>query len=288
MSLRVLEELLITKNNKTSWPKGWRARTCLMAVINITPDSFSDGGYFYKSDDALSRAGECIRDGADVLDLGAQSTRPGSNNVGPEEEIRRLKSPIISIRSQYPKAIISVDTYQSKVADLALELGANWINDVTGGRYDEDILKVVANYGCPYVLTHSRGDSKSMDSMTDYMDVTNEVIVDLYSRTEIALKNGIKEKNIIWDPGLGFAKNNIQSIELVKNIGFLCSSKFPILIGPSRKRFIGSIVNEKLPCNRIWGNAAVVSKCVQENVDIVRVHDIKEMKQVIQMSEVIK
>ena len=266
------------------FPEGWKSKTCIMGIINTTPDSFSDGGKYDNELVALDRAKFLINEGADVIDIGAQSTRPGAEPVGLDEELKRLINPLSIIRSNLPEAIISIDTYLSKVAEKSIELGANWINDVSGGRTDPDMLKVAASANCPFVLTHSRGDSQSMQFLTHYENIVSDVIDELSKSTHKALKAGIKEKNIIWDPGLGFAKTTEQNISLIKNIEQFSSQPYPILIGPSRKSFIGEVLNENSPLKRIWGTSAVVSKCVQAKVDIVRVHDVKEIYQTIQMS----
>ena len=179
-----------------------------MGVINITPDSFSDGGRFLESQYAVEEAQRQLKLGADVLDLGAQSTRPGAEEVGAEEECRRLLPAIIAIRRQCPEALISVDTFLAPVASAALEAGANWVNDVSGGRRDPELLDVVAQAQCPVVLMHSRGNSKTMDQLTHYRDITSEVRSGLQQCTKAALQAGVQPSQIIWDPGLGFAKTH--------------------------------------------------------------------------------
>ncbi len=255
-----------------------------MGVINITPDSFSDGGEYLDSSTASKRATEHINSGADVLDIGAQSTKPKAAIIGYEQEILRLKSVLKAVRTSNPKALISVDTFHSRVAEYCLKNGANWINDVTGGRHDPEIFKVVAEYNCPYILTHSRGDSSSMDSLTSYNDVTNDVREGLLRRTEKAIYSGVPKENIIWDPGLGFAKTNDQNVLLIKNINKICSENFPVLLGPSRKRFIGEILKEPNPKLRDWGTAAIACRCVQDKVTMIRVHEVAPIYQTIKVA----
>ena len=267
------------------WPKGWMHRTAVMGVINITPDSFSDGGLFLSKEKALAEATRQIRCGADVLDLGAQSTRPGAEEVGAEEECRRLLPVLKEIRSQFPNAIISVDTFLAAVAEAALETGANWINDVTGGRRDPNILRVVAAAKCPIVLMHSRGNSKTMDQLTSYSDLVADVKCDLQSRSEAAEKAGIGEDQIIWDPGLGFAKTHQQCLQLLRGLEQLTDGRRPVLIGPSRKRFIGEVLDEPRAKARIWGTAAVACRCADAGVAVVRVHDVRPIKQTLQMAQ---
>lgn len=260
-------------------------KTAIMGVINVTPDSFSDGGKYLKPEDALARASQIIDEGGDVLDIGAQSTRPNAIDVGFEEELRRITPALKYIRSEFPKAIISVDTFNSKVAESALNNGSDWINDVTSGRYDSKILSIVAEAKCPYVITHSRGNSQSMDRLASYNDVVNEVRQGLLRRTEIALKFGIIPSNIIWDPGLGFAKSTRQNISLIKHIETINSEGFPLILGPSRKRFIGETLTNNSMELRIWGTAAIACRCFNAKVSMLRVHDVQAIKETLIMAE---
>ncbi len=270
---------------KNIWPQGWGKRTTVMGVLNITPDSFSDGGKFYEPNKAFLRAIELIKQGSDIIDIGAQSTRPGALDVGADEEIRRILPVLKLIRENFPNTLISIDTFHSRVADAALCYGANWINDVTAGRKDSLMLRIVASAKCPYVLTHSRGDSQTMDTLTDYNDLLDDIHHGLLRRTELAVNEGILEENIIWDPGIGFAKTHQQNILLIKQLKRICKDKFPVLVGPSRKRFIGHVLGRSNPEERIWGTAAVVCKCVENKVSMVRVHDVPPMIDVIKMAE---
>ncbi len=256
-----------------------------MGVINITPDSFSDGGLYLDPDDACKRASLCLEKGASVLDLGAQSTRPGANYVDVKTELKRLLPSLKVIRENFPDAIISVDTFNSIVAEKALEVGANWINDISGGRMDKNMYDVISGSNCPFVITHSRGDSRTMNNYARYNDVVFDVYQELLELTQNALDKGVNSNQIIWDPGLGFAKNNDDNIKLVKNLDYFTNKKFPILLGPSRKKFIGYFLKEDDPNKRLIGTAAVVCKCVQAKVDIVRVHDVNEISRVINISE---
>jgi len=279
-----LQELPISSFYKSLWPSGWRERTCLMGIINVTPDSFSDGGKYFDPLSAQRRASKLIDEGADVIDIGAQSTRPMSEELEIEEELRRLKPALISIRKAHPDSIISVDTFNSEVADLALSIGANWINDISGGRRDPHILKIVAESRCPFVLTHSRGTSQTMDQLTSYKDVTNDVYLGLLRRTDEALKAGVKPEQIIWDPGLGFAKTTEQNLILLNEIETLSSKEFPILLGPSRKRFIGSVLKKSNLNSRIWGTAAIACRSASTNISMLRVHDVGPIYQTLQMA----
>lgn len=268
----------------TPWPEGWRRRTAVMGVINITPDSFSDGGRFIRVEKALQEATRQLRQGADVLDLGAQSTRPGAEEVGAEEECKRLLPVLTAIRKRWPEVLISVDTFLAPVAEAALECGASWINDVSGGRRDPDLLRVVADAGCPVVLMHSRGDSTTMDELTDYRDLIQEVKAGLQERTDAAIAAGIRDDQIIWDPGLGFAKTPEQNLSLLKSLEQLTCEPRPLLVGPSRKRFIGAVLDEPRPKARLWGTAAVACRCAQAGVALVRVHDVGPIAQTLRMA----
>lgn len=255
-----------------------------MGVINLTPDSFSDGGLYVKKENALSQVDYYINNGVSVIDLGAQSTRPGAKYVDYKEEIRRLLPALKEIRTTYPKVLISIDTFSSNVARMALEIGADWINDVSGGREDDEMLPLIGQAGCPYILMHSRGNSQNMNSFALYEDVVNDVLEELQLGTKLCFRKGITKDQLIWDLGLGFAKTTEQNLILLKHLEKFCSYGFPLLVGPSRKRFIGDVLNITEPKDRLFGNAAVVCRCVQAKVSLVRVHDVKEISQTIKMA----
>jgi dihydropteroate synthase len=269
----------------------WGQRTHVMGVINLTPDSFSDGGRFDRPERALAQARMLVAQGVDLLDLGAQSTRPGAEDVGVDVEVARLLPALQLIRDAFAdleqRPLISVDTFRAPVAEAALEAGADWINDVSGGRQDPAMLPLVAAAGCPYVLMHSRGDSQTMDALTDYgaHGVVDGVLTELQRSSERALSAGIRREQLIWDPGLGFAKSTEQNIALLRGLPRLRSEGIPLLVGPSRKRFIGAVLNEPRAKARLWGTAAVVAQCVSAGVDVVRVHDGAPIVQVARMAD---
>ena len=267
-------------------PDCWGHRPAVMGVINLTPDSFSDGGRFNRADLALNEASRQLRDGAEVLDLGAQSTRPGAVDVGAEEELSRLLPCLQSIRAAHPQVILSVDTFRASVARAALEAGADWINDVSGGRRDPAMLPLVADAGCPYVLMHSRGDSQTMDDCTDYGEqgVVAGVLHELRLSTDRALQAGLSREQLIWDPGLGFAKTTDQNLQLIRQLDELQQDGIPLLLGPSRKRFIGAVLDQPRSKARIWGTAAVCARAVEAGVHVVRVHDVGPIHQVVTMA----
>ena len=267
-------------------PDCWGHRPAVMGVINLTPDSFSDGGRFNRADLALNEASRQLRDGAQLLDLGAQSTRPGAVDVGAEAELSRLLPCLQSIRAAHQEVILSVDTFRASVARAALEAGADWINDVSGGRRDPAMLPLVADAGCPYVLMHSRGDSQTMDDCTEYGDqgVVAGVLQELRFSTDRALQAGLSREQLIWDPGLGFAKTTDQNLQLIRQLDELQQDGIPLLLGPSRKRFIGAVLDQPRAKARIWGTAAVCARAVEAGVHVVRVHDVGQISQVVTMA----
>ena len=268
------------------FPDCWGDRPAVMGVINLTPDSFSDGGRFNRVDLALNEASRQLLQGAQVLDLGAQSTRPGALDVSSKEELSRLLPCLQSIRAAHPKVILSIDTFRASVARTALEAGADWINDVSGGRRDPAMLPLIADAGCPYVLMHSRGDSQTMDNCTDYgaQGVVAGVLQELRLSTDRALQAGLSREQLIWDPGLGFAKTTDQNLQLIQELEELQHDGIPLLLGPSRKRFIGAVLDQPRAKARIWGTAAVCARAVEAGVHVVRVHDVGQISQVVTMA----
>ena len=260
-----------------------------MGVLNITPDSFSDGGLWLEPERAVAQAARLFAAGADLLDLGAQSTRPGAEEVGPEQELRRLLPVLQALRRQQPQALLSVDTFHASVAEAALAAGAHWINDVRGAsdRRDPAMLPLAAASGAPIVLMHSRGDSRSMDQLTGYGDLVEEVRAGLLRASEAALAVGVGADRIVWDPGLGFAKDVQQNLQLLRGLGRLAAEGFPLLVGPSRKRFIGAVLEEPRPKARLWGTAAVCSQAIQQGARLLRVHDVGPIVQVARMTDAI-
>ena len=279
-----MQELQII-NKKNPWPKGWGQKTSIMGVINLTPDSFSDGGDLNSTKKVLDQVNHFLRNGVDVIDLGAQSTRPGAQEVGSNIEIRRLIPYLRSIKSEYPDVLISIDTFNSEVAYEALLNGANWINDVTGGRRDREILDVVSKFNCPFVITHSRGNSQNMNELSKYDNLLSEVKFSLESLIKNALEKNISKRNIIVDPGIGFSKDINQNIEILKNLNAFKKFNLPILIGASRKRFIGEILNEKNPKERDIGTLAISCLCSQFKIDMVRVHNVGLNYQILKVAD---
>ena len=272
-------------NNNYPWPEGWGQKTSIMGIINLTPDSFSDGGDFCSIEKVLNQVNHFVSNGVDVIDLGAQSTRPGAIEIGAKNESKRLIPYLKKIRSEYPNILISIDTFNSEVAHEALSNGANWINDVTGGRRDEEIIDVVSEFKCPFVITHSRGSSITMNNLTKYDDFFVDIIHSLERLTKKALNKNVNKDKIIWDPGLGFSKDTKQNIEIIRNLQFFKNYGFPLLIGASRKRFIGEILKETNPKERDIGTLAISCLCSQQNIHLVRVHNVKINYQVLKIAD---
>ncbi|KAI8324923.1 Dihydropteroate synthase [Martensiomyces pterosporus] len=294
--------------------------TVFMGILNCTPDSFSDGGDFSTLEAAVRHAQELIDGGADIIDVGGQSTRPGATQVGSEEEIRRVVPVIKQIREQGIETPISVDTFYADVAAAALDAGADIINDVTGGCFDPAMLPLVAERQCPYILMHMRGDPSTMAKLNDYSDYGGDVVrgtrFELAQRVRAALDHGIPRWNIILDPGIGFAKEGAQNFEVLRRLpeltarhiraapngsqhakgvegeeGFIDEDlatelvDYPVLVGSSRKRFIGQATGKTDAKDRVWGTAATVTAAIQGDASIVRVHDMAEMVDVARVSD---
>jgi dihydropteroate synthase len=266
----------------------WGSRTYLMGVLNVTPDSFSDGGKYATVARACTQARRLVKAGADILDIGGESTRPGATPVGLQEELDRVMPVIMGIREQLGEIPISIDTTKSAVAQAAIGAGATWVNDISGGLQDPAMLKIVAQLGVPICLMHMRGNPKTMRGLTEYQDLLLEVGDFLEARVATAIESGIAEHNIILDPGIGFAKTANQSIELLKKIDKLRARlPYPLLVGVSRKSFIGYILDRPNPLDRTWGTAAACCVAIDRGADILRVHDVAEMQDVIKVADIL-
>lgn len=267
-------------NNKTNLTiRGnnfeWGKRTYLMGILNVTPDSFSDGGYYDDYDEALFRARRLIRDGADIVDIGGESTRPGAEEITAEEELKRVIPIIRGIRSMMSDTIpISIDTTKAVVAEEAIKAGADIVNDISAATFDDKMLSLVSSLNVPLILMHIKGNPKTMQSLTDYQDLMGEIYQFFEQRIEAAINAGIKRSHLIIDPGIGFAKNYEQNIEILRNLRDFSTLELPILIGTSRKSFLGKILNEEDPEKRDEGTAATCCIAINQGIDIVRVHDI--------------
>jgi dihydropteroate synthase len=241
----------------------------VMGILNVTPDSFADGGLFFDTQLAIARGLEMIDEGVDIIDIGGESTRPGAERVSPEEEQARVL-PVVKALNQ-ESTVISIDTMRAATARLAVEAGATIVNDVSAGAADPEMFATVAALGCKYTLMHWRGHSKDMDSKAIYGDVVTEVIEEVTISLQKALAAGIARENIILDPGLGFAKNPEHNWEILNRINELVAMGYPILIGHSRKRFLGS----GSPQEREAATVALTQSLVGKGIWAVRVHGVK-------------
>jgi dihydropteroate synthase len=256
-----------------------------MGILNVTPDSFSDGGRYDSLESAVARAVRMVDDGADLVDVGGESTRPGAVDVAIDEEIRRT-APVIERVARLGVPIL-IDTRKAVVAKAALDAGATLVNDVSGGSFDDAMLPLVADRRVPIVLMHMRGTPQTMDSLTDYNDVVVDVRDELRQRVHAAKHAGVEEDKIFVDPGLGFSKTAEQSIELLRRIDEFRADGLPVVVGPSRKRFIGHVLGGDTS-DRLDGTLAACAWCAMHGVDVVRVHDVKEVRRVVDMIEAIQ
>jgi len=264
----------------------WGKRTYLMGILNVTPDSFSDGGDFNSLTAALKQAQQLVRDGADIIDVGGQSTRPGAAQISTEEELKRV-IPVIKALRQELSVPISVDTTRASVAEAAILAGASWVNDISGATFDDAMLSVVSELGVPIVLMHIRGTPQTMQQLTDYEDVVREVYQFLAKRIDAAMNARIKRSHLIIDPGIGFAKTYAQNIQLLQRLKEFSALGVPILVGPSRKSFIGQLLNQSEPKKRVWGTAAACCGAIAAGADILRVHDVSQMYDVVRVADAI-
>ena len=264
----------------------WGKKTYLMGILNVTPDSFSDGSEFNNLESATKQVYSMLENGVDIIDIGGESTRPGAEKVTVEEEKNRV-IPIIKKLRELTSIPISIDTTKSQVAQAAIAVGADIVNDISGGTFDEQMLSTVAKLNVPIILMHIRGNPQTMQQLTTYDDLVGEIIQFLETQIEKAIACGISKANIIIDPGIGFAKNHLQSIELIQRLSEFKLLNLPILAGVSRKSFMSSILNQDNPQERVWGTAAACCGAIANGVDILRVHDIPERYDVCRVADVI-
>ena len=262
-------------------------KTAVMGILNVTPDSFSDGSLFLDRESAVEHALQMVEDGADIIDIGGESTRPGSEAVGLEEELRRVVSVIeaLALKVRVP---ISIDTYKSSVARRAIDAGASMVNDISGLRFDPDMARTAAAAGVPVILMHIKGTPRDMQKDPVYSDLMNEVVEYLRRSMSIAGDAGIDRSRIVIDPGIGFGKTAEHNLQILKNLSELETLGSPILAGVSRKAFIGRILADAGPSERLEGTAAAVAIAVMNGANIIRVHDVKEMAKVVRIADAIK
>ena len=263
-------------------------RTLVMGVINVTPDSFSDGGQLLDPSVAIEAGVQMAQDGADLIDIGGESTRPGAAPLDDAEERRRVL-PVIDGLVARVQTPISIDTYKASIAEAALGAGAALVNDVSGLRYEPALADVVARSGAPIVLMHTRGRSQQMYEQASYTDVVGEVLDELRESMAFATTSGIAAERIILDPGLGFAKDAAQSCEVLARFDEFAELGRPLLAGPSRKSFITRAVGARVPpAERDWATAAAVTAAVLAGAHIVRVHAVRQMLQVVRVADEIR
>jgi dihydropteroate synthase len=262
-------------------------KTYIMGILNITPDSFSDGGLFFDKSVAIQRALQMVEDGADIIDIGGESTRPGSETVPVEEELRRTV-PVIAAIAKEITIPISIDTYKAEVAQRALDAGASIVNDISGLRFDPEMTKVVSEYKVPVVVMHIKGKPKDMQINPVYEALIPEIMDYLRGSIRFALDAGIQDDMIVIDPGIGFGKTFEQNLTIIHNLQEFTSLEKPVLIGASRKAFIGKILGDESPGQRVEGTAAAVAISILKGANIVRVHDVKEMVKVAKVADAIK
>ncbi len=259
-----------------------------MGILNVTPDSFSDGGRFQTVNAAIDRSIQMVSAGVDIIDIGGESAKPGATPVSERTELERVIPIIEAIRqhSAIQDIPISIDTTKAAVAEAAIRAGADLVNDVSGGKSDPQMLETVARLQVPYIMMHMRGTPQTMQQMTEYVDIVGEILAYFESQIDRAVAAGIDRSQIIIDPGIGFAKTYQQSIELIRQLDKFHSLELPLLVGVSRKSFIGKILNQPDPDRRLWGTAAACCAAIDRGVDILRVHDVAETIDVCRVADV--
>ncbi|TYR78225.1 dihydropteroate synthase [Priestia megaterium] len=256
----------------------YSTKTLIMGILNVTPDSFSDGGSYNQIEKALHHAKQMVVDGADIIDIGGESTRPGGEKVELEEELRRT-IPIVKELAHHINVPLSIDTYKAEVAKQAIEAGAHIINDVWGAKADPKMAQVAAHYGVPIILMHNRDNR-------NYQSLIPDMISDLYESIQIVKQAGVQDEQIILDPGIGFAKTFEQNIEVIQNLEKFSTLGYPVLLGTSRKSTIGRVLDLP-PKERMEGTAATVGMGISKGIHITRVHDVKEIARFTKMMDVL-
>ena len=269
------------------WCLNPKRETLVMGIVNVTPDSFSDGGKFFSPEVAISHASNLVGQGADIIDIGGESTRPGAEQVSESEELKRVIPVIEKIRTDNPTILISIDTTKASVAKHAVEAGADIINDVSGLSFDNNMIGIVESFNIPVVIMHMKGNPQNMQLNPEYKDIVNEILDFFKMKITIAIQSGINRSMIILDPGIGFGKTVEHNFELLSRLNEFNVLELPIMIGPSRKSFIG-ITLDLPPEDRLEGTAAAVSAGVMNGASIVRVHDVKSMKRVVRIIEKVR
>jgi dihydropteroate synthase len=259
-----------------SYTLDYGKKTLIMGILNVTPDSFSDGGKYNQLDQAVRRAQELVEYGADIIDIGGESTRPGYTPISVEEELERVIPVIEAITREVP-VVLSIDTFKAETAKEAIKAGAHIINDIWGAKSDPNMAKAAADLSVPIILQHNRDNE-------NYQSFFRDCLNDMYESIAIARKAGVKDEQIIIDPGIGFAKDAVKDLEMMRNLDTFTALGYPVLLGPSRKRMIGAVLD--LPVNeRMEGTGAAVCFGIQKGCQIVRVHDVKEISRMAKMMD---
>jgi dihydropteroate synthase len=262
-------------------------KTYIMGILNVTPDSFSDGGLYFDKSSAIERAYQIVEEGADIIDIGGESTRPGSEPISIKEELIRT-IPLIEAISKKIKVPISIDTYKSEVAKAALDAGASMVNDISGLRFDPKMPDVVSEYKVPVVIMHIKEKPQDMQQNPVYEALIPEIIDYFRMGIIMATRAGVSEDKIIIDPGMGFGKTFDHNLEIINNLREFTFLEKPILVGPSRKAFIGKILGDAPATERLEGTAAAVAISIVHGANIIRVHDVKEMLKVAKVADAVK
>lgn len=264
----------------------WRRRTLIMGIMNVTPDSFSDGGQLSNPDEVLRRAESLLSAGADVLDLGAESTRPGAAPVSAKEESARLLPAVKALRRAFPQAVLSVDTYKASVAEAGIEAGADLVNDVEGARFESaggasPMAAACARLRCPLILMHRR-------QKADYQDFWPEILADLRGSLALALSAGVPAHQLWTDPGFGFGKTHAQNLTLVRDLAKVAALGYPVLLGTSRKSTLGHVLDEPDPLKRGPGDAVTAAWGIAQGCSMVRVHDVAAIRPAVRMADALR
>lgn len=262
----------------------WGAKTHIMGILNVTPDSFSDGGKHCNIDAALNSVKEMVENGVDIIDIGPESTRPFAGPVDSEMQIDRAIPIIKEIRNQFPDVTLSIDTRDHKVAFESINSGADIINDVSGLTYDSKMVKVASDTGAPLIIMHSQGTPENMQIKPSYKNLMDELCNFLIDKAEFAIENGVNPNKIILDPGIGFGKTTDHNLEIIQRVSEVKSLGYPVLVGVSRKAFIGKILDSEID-SREDGTAAANVYLASQGVDIIRVHDVERHSKIIQIAD---
>ena len=268
-------KIIMNKDKFNNWLKK-PSDYLIMGIINTTPDSFSDGGKYNSASEAIDFAYELLREGADIIDIGGESSRPGADPISAEEEIKRI-SPLLSELVKNTESTVSIDTYKSSTANYALNNGACLVNDISGLSFDKEMVDIVIRHNASIVIMHMKGTPKTMQKNPNYDNVIDEICDFLTNQVDFAINKGVSSDKIIIDPGIGFGKTLNDNYEIIAKLNQICDLGHPVLVGPSRKSFIGTTLDEPVE-KRLEGSITAAAMCYHSGAKILRVHDVKETK----------